>query len=288
MDSKLQEVIETESRRLDGKAVAIRAKYGDWLTDYEVSLVEKAEKENSVCRNCTGLPCKKKFNPNFQRAIKIPENSFTLYVKDKPCKHFLPSLKQKELNKTFKGAEIPEHYVGLTFADYAVDSKNKIAVEVAKKLIDDLDKGAFFYGNYGTGKTMLAAIIAQEHLRRGRSVLFSQLPEILRSVRATFNKESKLTDIDVLEKLYKVPILIIDDITATRQKKFASETLFSIVNARYNARLQTIMTSNDTLRDVANALDNPLDTDGGKDGSRIYDRCKAMCFPVKLEGDSRR
>ena len=211
-----------------------------------------------------------------------------VYVSDKPCKYIAALWRENALKKMFIGAEIPEQYKGLTFADYKVDANNKNAVTAAHKLIDDVKQGVYFYGSYGCGKTMLAAIIAQEHLKRGRSVLFSKLPDVLRNIRATFNKDSTVSEIEILQKLYTVPILIIDDVKAVRQKKFAGETLFDIIDARYNAKLQTILTSNDTLKELQEALDNPLESGKSSDGSRIYDRCKQMCFPVKLEGGSRR
>ena len=284
----LEKVRQKKAEQLKQVAPRIRESYGEWLTDLEVMQIYKAEQENQVCARCTGLPCRKTSNPKFRQVIQPNEAAQILYVANNPCKYIRVVWEQNRLKELFQTAEIPAQYSGLTFEDYKVDAKNQTAVKVAHKLLNELDKGVFYYGSYGAGKTMLAAIIAQEHLRRGRSVLFSKLPDLLRSIRATYSGESKVRDVDILQKIYSVPILILDDVKAVEQTKFAGETLFDIIDARYNARLQTIMTSNNTLEEVANAFDHPSKSEVTCDGSRIYDRCKANCLPIKLEGLSRR
>ena len=272
--------------KIEKNVEKLRQTYGDWLSTDDIWRILHVLQENQSCEECAGLPCRKSTNKHWIPQIQTEDNN--LHTPLKPCKYFVQARKKIVLDRMFRLAEIPKQYVGLTFDDYVVDDDNEYAVKVAHSLLENLDKGTFYFGKYGTGKTMLAAIIAQEHLRRGREVLFSKVPDILRSVRATFARDSPVSEIDVVQKLYSVPILILDDVKATRQSKFASETLFDIIDARYNANLQTIMTSNDMLKEIAQALDNPLDAEKGYDGSRIYDRCKQMCIPVRLGGESRR
>ena len=188
-----------------------------------------------------------------------------------------------------KFAEIPEQYQGLTFDDYEEDENNRRAKRIAEKIAETGKGGMFLYGKYGVGKTMLAAIIANESVKCGREVIFSKVPDLLRNLRSTF-KKSDVTENDVLERIYKIPVLILDDVRRDRVKRFTGDTLFDIIDYRYNAGLQTIMTSNGTLEQVADALNNPTDTNGEKteNGSRIYDRCKVMMPLVEIKGESRR
>ena len=276
-----------DALRLEKNSARIRETYGD-LSDADVLQVVYAEEENSACKNCEGLPCRKKTNQNYIKIPRLNEFFGTINVAVSPCKFIRAYWKRNKTAQMFQAAGIPLRYEGLTFNDYKVDANNAYAVEMAHALLKHTDKGAFFFGSYGSGKTMLAAIIAQEHLKLGREVLFIKLPDLLANIRKTFSSENKVSEIDVLEKLYKVDVLILDDISATRQNKFAGETLFKIVDARYNANLQTIMTSNNRLKELEEALNNPRDSEPCYDGSRIYDRCKQMCTPVELKGGSRR
>lgn len=286
--AKIAEARLQSQKALEENAGRIRKSYGEWLTDDEVRQILKPERENQICKSCAGLPCRKSCNPKFKQVIQPNDAAKILYIANSPCKYIRVVWEQNKLKDLIQAAGIPAKYEGLTFEDYEVDEDNQIAVKAAHKLLENLNQGAFFYGSFGTGKTMLAAIIAQEHLKRGRSVLFVKLPDLLRSVRATYSKESKASDVEVLQQIYNVPILILDDVKAVRQSKFAGDMLFGIIDARDNAGLQTIMTSNNTLKELAAALDNPTDSEPTYDGSRIYDRCKANCFPIKLEGLSRR
>ena len=286
-DEIFRQVREKRLEKLAQNAKRIRETYGEWLSNEEVLRICEVENDKKICANCSGLPCPKRLNKNFVQEVQI-DSAQIMYILQRPCSYTQAQWEQNRLNTLFKTAGIPPKYLGLTFDDYTVDANNQQAVEVAKKLSVRSDKGAYFYGSFGVGKTMLASIIAQEHLRRGRAVLFVKLPDLLRSIRATYSAKDGISEAEILKKIYEVPVLILDDVKAVRQKRFAGETLFDIIDARDNRQLQTIMTSNDELSELADALDNPLE--GGKtyDGSRIYDRCKRMCLPVKIGGESRR
>lgn len=287
------EEIAIKSRNLDAErllkhAARIREAYNDELEDKDILKVVYAEEENALCEGCLGLPCKKR-NLKGYRIVPMLNDLFgTICNALSPCKFMQAYWRKNKISKMFKASEMPMRYVGLTFDDYTVDADNRYAVDVAHALLKHPEQGAYFFGTYGSGKTMLAAIIAQEHIKLGRNVLFTKLPDLLANIRKTYSAESKISDIDVLDKIYKADVLILDDISCTRQKKFAGETLFKIIDARYNAQLQTIMTSNNRLKELETALNNPTDGEPCYDGSRIYDRCKQMLAVVELKGGSRR
>ena len=288
IESKLKVAREQNALKLERNKERVRRQYGSWLSDSDILQLLRAEEENQKCAECQGLPCMKSRNQNFRQVIQPNDEAEYLYIASAPCKYIRAQWEQKRLQQLFKTSCIPAKYQDLTFEDYTVDAKNSYAVEVARALVERTDQGVYYYGSFGTGKTMLAAIIAQEHIKRGRAVLFAKLPELLRSIRATYSPNQELSDVEILKKIYEVPILILDDVKGIPQKKFAGETLFDIIDARLNAQLQTIMTSNNTLSELREAFDNPIDGGKSYDGSRIYDRCKQMCYPALLGGTSRR
>ncbi len=264
----------------------ICTQYG--VTEKDVYPILQAEKEIAQCEGCTGLPCQKKSNKFvIPRVItdELPNYTAIRYFK---CQRGFESEMQAKIDKMQGLSKIPPEYVGKTFADYDVDERNNIAVEMAKRLIERPDKGAYFFGNVGTGKTLLAAITAQEIIKRGRQVIFATVPAISKQLRSTFGSNSKTTEAEILEQLETAQTLILDDVGMEKPTRFVCSTLCNLFNERYNSRLQTIMTSNYTLKQLADIFNNP--TDGGTtlDGTRIYDRCKQMCMPVELKGESRR
>ena len=270
----------------DEKSRLIRKAYGEDLTDFDIRDIIRAQEDNAICEQCNGGECPKKRDRYLFQLI-CRHSSF--HIRCIPCKVAREKAIAQKNRERLKFAEIPEQYQGLTFDDYEEDENNRRAKRIAEKIAETGKGGMFLYGKYGVGKTMLAAIIANESVKRGREVIFSKVPDLLRNLRSTF-KKSDVTENDVLERIYKIPVLILDDVRRDRVKRFTGDTLFDIIDYRYNAGLQTIMTSNGTLEQVADALNNPTDTNGEKteNGSRIYDRCKVMMPPVEIKGESRR
>lgn len=247
--------------------------------------IRRAENEIAECNGCTGY-CQKASNKGYYPTIKFNGQTFDIF--NCACAFEKDRKFQAKLKKMQGLSKIPPEYANCTLADYQIDDDNSYAVKVAKALVEHPDKGAFFFGSVGTGKTFLAAITAQEIIKRGRQVIFATVPAISKQLRSTFGGNSKTTEAEVLEQLETAPTLILDDVGMEKPTRFICSTLCNLFNTRYNARLQTIMTSNYTLKQLEQIFNNPTDGDATLDGTRIYDRCKQMCAPIELKGKSRR
>ena len=103
-------------------------------------------------------------------------------------------------------------------------------------------------GGYGTGKTHLAAAIAnyvvQDHQMQ---VYFAVAPDLLHNLRAAYAPGSEVTYDERFEQIRSVYLLVIDDLGAEQSTPWAVEKLYQIFNYRYNNRLPTVVTSNDDL-----------------------------------------
>lgn len=105
-------------------------------------------------------------------------------------------------------------------------------------------------GGYGCGKTHLAAAIANEQVVRGQPALFVVVPDLLDHLRAAYSPHSP-TAYDVrFDQVRNAPLLILDDLGAHSSTEWAQEKLFQIFNHRYNARLSTVITSNQELEAI--------------------------------------
>jgi DNA replication protein DnaC len=99
-------------------------------------------------------------------------------------------------------------------------------------------------GDYGCGKTHLAAAIAGRCLEAGMAVFFAVVPDLLDHLRATFAPESGASYDEVFEQVRRAPMLVLDDLGAHSSRPWAEEKLFQIVNYRYLERLPTVITGN--------------------------------------------
>lgn len=276
--------------RLEEIGDRIREKYGSFITDNDVLKIADTEQELRECENCKGYPCHKAHNRGYLPIIVVGNG----YVSTNftPCKLRVNYARQRELERNFKNAKIPAIYLGKTLADYNADKDNKHAIAFAKDVLSKGLSGAYFYGEVGAGKTFLAAIIAQEFLQAGKSVLFESVSNLLSEFYEIYRGKSDKSEEDLLKALYTTELLVLDDFGMEKPTQFVGTTLSKILDARYNRRdVTTLITSNYSLEQVKARLNAPTDAKADDlclNGSRIYDRCIEICKPIKLKGESRR
>lgn len=97
-------------------------------------------------------------------------------------------------------------------------------------------------GDYGAGKTHLAAAIANSLTQRGQNVLFVVVPDLLDHLRATFAPGSATSFDRRFEETRNAPHLVLDDFGTENATPWAREKLFQIIDFRYVAQLPTIIT----------------------------------------------
>lgn len=134
------------------------------------------------------------------------------------------------------------------FENYITNNDNRIAYEKAKKYAEDFVKGnnkesLFITGGVGTGKTHLAASIANYLIENEIPVIFGTLITLLNDIKDTYKIDGNCES-DVIEKYSKIPMLIIDDLGKERPSEWTLEKLFTIINNRYENNLPIIITTN--------------------------------------------
>jgi DNA replication protein DnaC len=182
-------------------------------------------------------------------------------------------------------ARIPRRYQHCDFANYtAYNEQLTKALQHATRLAESFpvtDKGLFFQGPPGVGKTHLAvAVLRQVIMTRGARGLFYDTRDLLRVIRSTYDPVNRTAEMDVLRPVIECDILVLDDLGAEKTSEWVEETLNLIVNSRYSERRTTIFTSNYD--------DNPDNTDPDsllfRIGFRMRSRLHEMCEFLYLDG----
>lgn len=253
------------------------------LTDAEVLKLLDFEEEKRECDSCIGLPCNKKHG--FSKCVPLVEwTNFGLIIRYRECIYQLQRRKDIELENNQIYSGVPSIYFGKTLKDFELDSNNASGVKYAMKA-KTIQRGAYFFGDRGTGKTFLASIIAQEFLAAGYKVLFAKIPDISLKIRSAYSKGEN--EEPILKALKRVDLLILDDMGAEKSTMFLGSILCNVIDSRYDREKMTIITSNLSLEELQKQLDNA--TDGiSYNGSRIVDRLRSMCKPILFKGESRR
>ncbi|MGA9350352.1 MAG: ATP-binding protein [Anaerolineae bacterium] len=125
----------------------------------------------------------------------------------------------------------------------------KRAFAIAKQYAENPADWLVFTGAYGCGKTHLAAAIANYRQDRGYSALFVVVPDLLDHLRATFSPQSLVSYDKRFEEVRNASLLILDDLGTQSATTWAQEKLFQLLNHRYNARLPTVITMQETVEE---------------------------------------
>ena len=134
--------------------------------------------------------------------------------------------------------------------------------------------GLVYYGPVGTGKTFLAASIANAVLDQGYRVRLTNFARVADEIWAVDDKAGYIAD------LCRYDLLILDDLGAERKSEYMQEMVYKIVNARYVAGAPVIVTTNLTTDELTKTADMGY--------ARTYDRLLEKCLPINVDGPSRR
>jgi DNA replication protein DnaC len=153
-------------------------------------------------------------------------------------------------------------------------------MQAARKYAEDFPQhlrdgmGLLYYGGVGTGKTFLAACIANAVLAQGYKVKMTNFATVADEMWAVTDKAAYIAD------LAKYPLLILDDLGVERKSEYMQEMVYKIVNARYVAGAPVIVTTNLTTDELTKTAEIGY--------LRTYDRLLEKCLPIKVDGRSRR
>lgn len=218
-------------------------------SDGDQSLQDAARaKASDRCPHCRGIGFLRRDvpvdHPDFGRAI--------------PCVCKIQETQRADLDALRQTSGL-SHLTSMTFESFRPDGIG-LNPEKRRNLRDAFDCACEFAhqdkgwlvlkGGYGSGKTHLAAAIANDRLARGEPVLFVIAPDLLDHLRATFAPTSRVSYDDRFDAVRSTPFLILDDLGSQTATAWAQEKMFQLLNHRYNAQLPTVITTNRELEEI--------------------------------------
>ncbi len=126
--------------------------------------------------------------------------------------------------------------------------------------------GLLFLGAPGSGKTHVAACIANALIDKGISAGILSVSALL----ALPIKEHG----PFIQEMLQMSLLVLDDFGAERETSYASENVFNLVDNRVKSGRPMIVTTNLTMKD----LNNPMDIAHQRIYQRILEACRSFYF----------
>lgn len=212
----------------------------------------------------------------------------------KRCSCYIDRWKQSLLDQ----ANIPRRYHACRLDNFEVhNDSHRDALKISRQFVNNYpaqDVGLVFIGPCGVGKTHLAVSIIQELMRtKDASCIFYDFRDLIREIQSTFTPESTLSESDVIAPVFQSEVLVLDELGAKRTSAWVEETVFYIINHRYNHKKMTLFTTNypdtedeEDKRDsfYKKGGESLIDRIGVRLRSRIYEMCKV----VEMWGDDYR
>ena len=176
-------------------------------------------------------------------------------------------LRKQKIESILGKSGIKKRYLSRTIDSFSVTAENKKSFEVATDYIKNFreyftqGKGLYLEGPCGTGKTHLAIAIALAIINTGVPVICKTSIDILGDIKRCYERNSEVTEEEVLEAYKTVDLLIIDDLGKEQVTEWSVPVLYSILNERYEALLPTIITTNYNTTALAEKLSAKGDTE---------------------------
>ncbi len=218
----------------------------------------------------------------------------------------------KSRDRLLEAARIPRRHASCTFENYR-DPKGAGSIHwalmKAKTLVNDypgVERGLLLTGSVGVGKTHLAVAILKGLMAKGVSCLFCEFGSLLKQIQDSYNPISKTSELRVLAPVYEAEVLVLDELGATIPTDWVRDTMYQIINKRYNDKRLTIFTTNylDEPRVEKNHESEPasrtfstkasserireMTTLEERIGTRLRSRLYEMCNVVVIEGEDYR
>ncbi len=190
-------------------------------------------------------------------------------------------LKQELLNLSYNQSNLADikndnfdNFDSTIFSDEGKKSSRKNILSIKNACMDFIanfdnpeTKNLLFTGNTGLGKTYMSNCIANEILKKGKTVLYQTAPVLLETVIDNkFNKYKSQNADDFYNNILTVNLLIIDDLGAECLNSMKLSELFTILNTRIlnlnNTITKTIISTNLSIEQIFKVYEERI-------GSRI-------------------
>jgi DNA replication protein DnaC len=204
----------------------------------------------------------------------MSEEIYIPYPKNPRIGNLSTPYEQLKFNKAMPHSGIPPRFYKVDWED----SYSHISYDPLESL--------FIYGKVGTGKTHMLCAAAKQafcvqtsfpHLHERGYVKYVNYLELIFRLRNCFEGQNKGQEFSLMKELIDARYLFIDDLGAEKITEWTGQTIYYLISERYNQEKHISVSSNLTLQEVADKIDN-----------RIASRLTEMCVVVELEGKDRR
>lgn len=203
---------------------------------------------------------------------------------EREAKETLMKKKQEKILQLLEKSGLGKRFAKRTFETFRKNDLTPQLLNAYKKAYEfvrnfpQVEKGLLFTGPVGTGKTHLAAAIANELINKLYSVVFGNVTDIVTLIKSTYRADSELSEAEVIKMFTEdTDLLIIDDLGKENISEYTSTILYQIINRLYENEKPIIVTTNFGSATLRRKF--------GEKGNAIVSRLAEMCEFIKVVGE---
>jgi len=179
---------------------------------------------------------------------------------------------------------LPKRFQEVSFDREPIASMNDALIREVRTYVRNIEenlasgRGIWFAGAIGAGKTTLAMLVSKAAMEANRTVAIYSLPRLLALLRDTYDDDARYSLNELIDRLWAVDLLHIDDVGAEQSSPWVLEQLYTIVNTRYEDGKAMLLTTNLDREELEKQI-------GARTVSRLYEMCGTP-LPM-FDGDHR-
>lgn len=245
---------------------------------YPSAIKYSCELQNTLTRRDKCLKCEKQGGDTVECYYPVAsvDDTGVYHVSYSLCPKAKKYLRQQQANRLLADSGIGRRFKERTFGTFKPTPKTANAFMMCRNFVKDYKpktQGLRLWGNYGCGKTHLAAAIVNNLLAKNVPCMFVVVPELLDYIRQGVKDETKAkTAVQLIDMAKNIDVLVLDDLGAEKPSEWVKEQLFILINSRYEKQLTTIVTTNYSSTRLIEQL-----------GQRIISRLLEMTTPIALD-----
>ncbi len=209
---------------------------------------QKRKKIDGVCPICGGV--------GFIRLdLPVTDPNFG---KLQPCSCKEEQIAQAASHRLFEISNLTA-FKDMTFENFRTQGRTGLAEQQTRSLEFAYNQGHLYsqnlkgwlllMGNYGCGKTHLAAAVANFVVSLGIPTIFLTVPDLLDWLRFSYDNPDTTFE-ERFDEIRNIHLLILDDLGTQNATPWAQEKLYQVINHRYMHRLPMVITTNLDLAEL--------------------------------------
>ncbi|RLQ91904.1 primosomal protein DnaI [Planomicrobium sp. Y74] len=240
------------------------------------------------CNKCPSLDGCINHLKGFEPNLVLERN--TIGIAYTPCKSKNAYDNKRRASSLIHSMYMPKEVMQATLSNFEPDDSRMEAFRAVGAFLDQAtgpdnlpEKGLFFYGKFGVGKSYLLSAVANELAEMNVKSVLVFVPEFMREMKQAIGDQTLQEKVDYVKK---ADVLMLDDIGAEAMSSWTrDEVLGTILHYRMAEKLPTFMTSNFSYSELQHHL--TYSQRGEKEdlkAARVMERIRSLTSPVKMDG----